>query len=89
MIFRLPPRDHLRSIRASFRDREQEWELLQRGEWRYIEHKNRVDELYHLAKDPFQELNLIHENVEQKNKMKSVLDNERQKRVKTNQGLSQ
>ena len=76
MIFRLPPREHVRPIRASFQDRERGWELLQQGDWRYIRHHDlhQKEELYDLSADPFQETNVIGEHPEQKQKMRQFLE---------------
>ena len=77
MIFRLPPHQHQRPIRASFHDRERGWELLQKGDWRYIQHAHREDELYDLSADPFQNRNLITEYPDQRNEMKQLLEQEK------------
>lgn len=86
MIFRLPPNDHVRPIRASFQDRERGWELLQQGDWRYIQHQHLEDELYNLSRDPFQEKNLIRENPKQKEKMRQLLEQNRNKNFLPNRG---
>ena len=79
MIFRLPPHEHVRPIRASFQDRDQGWDLLQQGDWRYIQHEHKGEELYDLSNDPFQESNVIDSYPQQKETMRGLLKKEREK----------